>query len=45
LLRNWLNVHKVMEIKAQVLDDAAGGAKPAATQPAAAHPRAHWSRV
>ena len=36
LLRCWLNVHKVMEIKAQVLDAAAGGAQPAATKPAAA---------
>ena len=37
LLRCWLNVHKVMEIKARVLDAAAGGAKPAAVaKPAAA---------
>jgi lysophospholipase L1-like esterase len=32
LLRCWLNVHKVMEIKDKVLDNAAGGAK---TAPAA----------
>jgi len=35
LLRNWLNVHKVMEIKAKVLDGAAGGAKAAPARPAA----------
>ena len=36
LLRCWLNVHKVMDIKARVLDAAAGGANPAAAEPSAA---------
>jgi lysophospholipase L1-like esterase len=39
LLRCWLNVHKVMEIKQKVLDAAAGGGQPAAkpaVKPAAA---------
>jgi lysophospholipase L1-like esterase len=36
LLRCWLNVHKVMEIKAKVLDAGAAGARPAAAKPAAA---------
>lgn len=35
LLRNWLNVHKVMEIKAKVLDGAVGGVKAAPARPAA----------
>ena len=34
LLRCWLNLHKVIEIKAKVLDGAAGGAKTAPDRPA-----------